>query len=474
MRVVTRADLTLDAVRRVAWEGDAVAIAPEALAVMDRCHASFAAFVEARIAEDPGALIYGVTTAPGDGASVVLSAERAARRPRHLWTAASFGEPLPERVTRGIVLARLANFLEGHAAVRGEVALAVAGLLDRGPLPAVPAQANGGAGEILALGHLFLDLSAELDGGPKERMALINGSPCAAALVADAALAGRGRLALAERVLALAADALGVPLEHYAPDLEALWGDEHEAAALRSLRALLADGAAERQLHQAPVSFRILPRVLGGTRRAQAEAEAAAGVSLAAVTDNPVYLPPDAGRPLGAVISTGGYHDTRATSRDRRSGRGVGRPLPARPARDRQAPPAPRHRRAADPGRVDAQAAAHGAGGLGGGGARARSADAPLPRRLRAERRARGELPRVAQGDRGRRAPRRGARGARGARLTGPARRRTSSTARAAAARRRRARRVPARRGAAAARRRRRGARGRVRRARAQRRVAST
>jgi histidine ammonia-lyase len=52
--------------------------------------------------------------------------------------------------------------------------------------------------------------------------------------------------------------------------------------------------------------------VLGQARRAQAEAERAAEVSLRSVTDNPVYVLPDADRPLGTVISTGGYHNARA------------------------------------------------------------------------------------------------------------------------------------------------------------------
>jgi histidine ammonia-lyase len=309
----TRSDISLEAVRRVAWDGEAVELAPEALERMDRCHASFAAFVDARLAEDPGALIYGTTTAPGDGAAVALTDEAQARRPTRLWTAHSFGEPLPERVVRAIVLARLANFVDGHAAVRAAVASAVAALL-RDPLPAVPAEGNGGSGEILALGRLFYDLSARMELQPKERMALINGSPCAAALVADAALAGRARLVLAEAVLALTVEAARAPLEAYSEDLESLWGDEHEAAAMRSLRALLAGGADDRQAHQGAVSFRILPRVLGQMRRAQAEAEAAAAVSLRSVTDNPVYLPPDAARPLGAVLSNGGYHNARASA----------------------------------------------------------------------------------------------------------------------------------------------------------------
>jgi histidine ammonia-lyase len=311
VRIATRADVSLEAVRRVAWEGEGVDLAPEALRRIDDCHASFTALVEARLAEDPGALIYGTTTAPGDGAAVALTPEAQARRPTRLWTAHAFGEPLPERVARGIVLARLTNFVEGNAAVRGDVASAVAAMLDE-PLPPVPGQGNGGAGEILALGRLFYDLSARMDLEPKERMALINGSPCATALVSDVALAGRARLELAEAVFALAVEAVRAPLEAYSDDLEPLWGDEHETAALRSLRGLLAGGTPDRQAHQGAVSFRILPRVLGQVRRAQAEAERAAEVALRAITDNPVYIPPDADRPLGTVISTGGYHNARA------------------------------------------------------------------------------------------------------------------------------------------------------------------
>ena len=143
-------------------------------------------------------------------------------------------------------------------------------------------------------------------------MALINGSPCAAALVADAALAGRGRLELAERTFALSVETIRAPLEAFAPELGQLWGDEHEAGALRSLAALLEGGAPERQAHQAPVSYRVLPRILGRVREAQSHGERTATSSLGSVTDNPVFLPPGAGRPLGALVSNGGYHNDRA------------------------------------------------------------------------------------------------------------------------------------------------------------------
>jgi len=311
--ITTRRDITLELVHAVAWRKAPLQIAPEAMALMDERQRSFEALVADRIGSDPEALIYGVTSAPGDAAVAPLNEASRAARPDRLWTAMSFGEPLPERVVRGIVVARLANFVDGYAGVRGELARAVADMLAEPALPAVPSQSNGGSGEILALGTLFYDLSTRMPLTPKERMALINGSPCAAALVADMALAGRRRLELAEAAFALVAEVCGAPDEHFGVELAELWGDEHEAAALASLRGLLDGSGRVRQRHQASVSLRILPRVLGSVRRVQAAAEEAATVSLSSVTDNPVYLPPGGDLPNGAVYSNGGYHNAHAT-----------------------------------------------------------------------------------------------------------------------------------------------------------------
>jgi histidine ammonia-lyase len=42
------------------------------------------------------------------------------------------------------------------------------------------------------------------------------------------------------------------------------------------------------------------------------QAEEVAAISLRAVSDNPVFLPPDAADPAGRVLSTGGFHNARA------------------------------------------------------------------------------------------------------------------------------------------------------------------
>ena len=301
-----RSDITVDAVRRVAWQGEDVRVHPDALERIGACRHSFMELIES----DADITIYGVTTGMGEEASVKLSPEeRKAQAARPLLAGASFGRPLPERVVRAIVLARLANFLGGNAAARPELVEAVAAMLDGRSLPEVPVQGNGGAGEILALGHLFAALAERVGTEEKEALALINGSPCAAALVADAALAGRNRLRLAHLAFALSAEAIRAPLEAYASELEELWGDEHETAALRTLRALLEGAGGERRPYQAPVSYRILPRVLAEAHRALAGVEQAAKISLPSVSDNPVYVLPDADNPLGRVWSTGGYHN---------------------------------------------------------------------------------------------------------------------------------------------------------------------
>jgi histidine ammonia-lyase len=304
----SRGDITLEAFRLVAWGGERIRIAPAALERVDAARSAFL-----RLAARPDVTVYGVTSAYGDRAGVRLEGAERAQQALHAATVAGgFGEPLPERVARGIVLARLANLIDGHAAVSGRLVSAVAALLDQGQLPPVPARGHGESGEILALARLFGPLVSGIDPGPKEGLALINGSPCAAALVADAALAARARLALAYEAFALSVEAFKAPLEAYDEALETLWDDEHDALALQRLRGLLGGAGSERRGHQAAVSFRILPRVLGQAERAVTAAERAAAGSLRAVTDNPVYLPPSPDHPDGRSFSTGGYHNAMA------------------------------------------------------------------------------------------------------------------------------------------------------------------
>jgi len=154
---------------------------------------------------------------------------------------------------------------------------------------------------------------SSVDLAEKDLLSLINGSPAATALVADAALAARARLELVADVFALAAEAFDAPLGHFAEELEGMWNNPHDAWALAALRRRIGGGhGGARRPYQAPVSIRIMPRVLGEAHRAMTTAEEIASQSLAAVSDNPVVFP--MGEQLGpdAVVSTGGYHNAQA------------------------------------------------------------------------------------------------------------------------------------------------------------------
>ena len=306
----SRADITLDLYEQVAWRGHGVRFGPSAVQRMAECRNEFLKLLD----NDPSVTIYGVTTGYGHHANRRLEGEARrihARMPPRACVAA-FGRPVPERVARGIVLARLANFVEGHAAVTPALAGEVAALLSRGPLPELPLSGQGGAGEILWAGPLFAELAEGSALGEKDALSLVNGSPAASALIADAALAMRRRLDLVERVFALSVEAIKAPLEAYDAVFESLWGDPYEAEALRQLRLLLRDAGSERRSYQAPVSYRILPRVIGQFRRVIAQAEEIAESSLQSVTDNPLFLGPSAEHPHGRVFSNGGYHNARA------------------------------------------------------------------------------------------------------------------------------------------------------------------
>ena len=232
-----------------------------------------------------------------------------ARRPWPPAPGPSFaGGYLEAAVVRGILFARLAGLVSGHAGVRPAVAERVAALLDR-PMPPVPLDGQTGTGERLPLAAALAGLRRD-DLHPGEQEALLGGAPCSAALAADTAISARHRLEHAEAFCALSIEAFRAPLGAYDQALDDLWGDRHETAALRALRRHLTGAdMKDRRFHQAPVSYRIIPRVLGQVHRAVAAVEKAAAVSLRSVTSDVVYVSDDRGRPFTRAVRNGGYHN---------------------------------------------------------------------------------------------------------------------------------------------------------------------
>lgn len=306
--VNTREDFSLENFRRVSRGREEVQIGAEAERVMSDARTQFMALLDS----DRTQFVYGVTSKYGRNSNVPVPPEQQrerARLPRGRGVGGrGFGsDSLGEDVVRGMLFARLVNFVTGHAKVRPVLAERVAALLSA-PLPRVPLDGQVSAGEVIPLGHALRGLErGDLEEG--EPNAIVNGAPASAALVADVALDAPHRLRTAAAVYALAVEAYRAPLGSYDEALDTLWGDPAHSAALALMREFLAGADHDRIGHQAPVSYRIIGRVLGEGCRAESLVTETASVSLRAVTENPVYVFPDEEHPLGRVFSTGGFHN---------------------------------------------------------------------------------------------------------------------------------------------------------------------
>ncbi|MEQ8371073.1 MAG: aromatic amino acid lyase [Alphaproteobacteria bacterium] len=299
-----RDDFTLATLRRVAVDGEAVAFSDACTEKIRQGHARLMDMIE----NDPGQFIYGVTTRFGEGAKTILDAagrrEQATAPPYNYGT--GLGRAASPQAVRSMIFCRLTNFVDGWSAVSLGTARRVADMLDGRALPRVPLGGQNNSGEVPPLLNLFAHLYGD-ECEEKDTNCIANGSPCASGLVGELALRARHRLHLAEHVFALSIEAANAPLEAYDPALRSLWDDPHEQAALDGLNACLAGARSQdRRPFQAPVAWRVIPRVLGQVHRAVSEVERIATVALRAVTDSPVIVPTEQGT---RAWSTGGFHN---------------------------------------------------------------------------------------------------------------------------------------------------------------------
>jgi histidine ammonia-lyase len=299
-------DFSLENLRRVAWEGEAAAFGPGALERMRTARADFLRLLEL----EPDTPVYGVTTGFGDASGTLVDPSERERLAAYTtaFTGIGVGEPMPERAVRAMLFSRLVNFVSGHDGVSLETAQAVADMLDGRPLPLVRRAGVDSQGELLQLTTLYHGLDGDRL-QVRDWNALVNGAGCAPGLLGDVALRARRRARLATAILALSVDAANMGLAPYDPALKAVWGDPYDREAIDELAALLAGATtAGRRAHQAPISWRILARLVGHLLHAVAEVEEAARHALTRVNDNPVFLGPEDAPPHGRILSTGGFH----------------------------------------------------------------------------------------------------------------------------------------------------------------------
>jgi histidine ammonia-lyase len=279
--------------------------------------------------------VYGINTGFGKLASVRIPDEDLATLQRNLVLshAAGVGEPLPEAVVRLTMALKIASLGQGASGVRFATLENFMACLQRGLVPVVPAQGSCGAsGDLAPLAHLAAALIgvgecslnsermlasdalariglAPLALGPKEGLALLNGTQVSTAL----ALAG---LFEAERVFraALVTGALSTdaakgsdgPFDARIQALRRHRGQAEVASALRDLTR----GSAIRASHltnddrvQDPYCLRCQPQVMGACLDLLRQAATTLETEADGVSDNPLVFADE-----GEVISGGNFH----------------------------------------------------------------------------------------------------------------------------------------------------------------------
>ncbi|HXY76526.1 MAG TPA: histidine ammonia-lyase [Steroidobacteraceae bacterium] len=320
--------LRLADLRRVYQGPVSVAIDAAALGAVRDAHA---VTLRLAAAEEPA---YGINTGFGLLAQKRIPPAQRTLLQRNIILSHSsgVGPLLDDAIVRLTLVLKLASLLQGFSGVSVELARFLERLINLGLLPCVPAQGSVGAsGDLAPLAHLSLALlglgevrrhgevlpAAEVlsqEGltplalGPKEGLALLNGTQVSTAL----ALAGLFELesVFAGAVVtgALSVDALAGSDTPFDPRIHHLRGHDGEARVAQVYRELLA-GSEIRESHrdcarvQDPYSLRCQPQVMGACLDLITQQAATLTTEANAVTDNPLIFPESA-----EVLSGGNFH----------------------------------------------------------------------------------------------------------------------------------------------------------------------
>jgi histidine ammonia-lyase len=281
-----------------------------------------------------GHTVYGVNTGFGLLARTRIDDARLAELQRALVLSHSAGTgPLvDDAVVRLIIALKVASLSRGHSGIRWSVIEALVAMANAGIVPCIPAQGSVGAsGDLAPLAHLSAVLigegEARVDGrtlpgrdalaraglqpvalGPKEGLALLNGTQVSTALALAGLFAAERAFAAAFVAGALAIDACLGSDTPFDPRIHAVRGHRGQADAAAIYRRLLA-GSGIRASHkdcprvQDPYSLRCQPQVMGACLDQLRRAAETLLIEANAVSDNPLVFPD-----TGEILSGGNFH----------------------------------------------------------------------------------------------------------------------------------------------------------------------
>ncbi len=277
--------------------------------------------------------VYGVNTGFGILANTAISAKDTATLQYKILQSHSVGvgDPIPSEIARLMLITKVHALAQGFSGVQLETLKRIIWHLEEDIIPVVPEKGSVGAsGDLAPLAHLFLPLiglgecyyqgkiypSQQLLSkfglepvvlGPKEGLALINGTQFILSFAVKAVQRMHNCLEAADIIGAMSLEALTGTKAPFDERLHALRPYAGNRLVAQRLRLLL-NNSAIMQSHidcgrvQDPYSLRCMPQVHGASRNAWLHLKELAETELNAVTDNPVIFS------AGDTISGGNFH----------------------------------------------------------------------------------------------------------------------------------------------------------------------
>jgi histidine ammonia-lyase len=324
--------LTLEDVFRVAVERQSVELSHEAALRIQSSHNFLMAKVKT------GETYYGVNTGFGLLSNVRVSSSDLENLQYNLLRshACGMGVPLSDAAVRAMLLLRAANLAIGNSGVSLQLVEQILMVLNRGVIPVVPEQGSVGAsGDLAPLAHLALPLIGEgrarfkgqemsaaqalkLAGikpirlGPKEGLALINGTQFMSALGTLNLLEAESLCNLADLVGAMSLEALRGTVVAFDPDIHRVRPHPGQIRVAENLRRWLAPQGMRSEIGlshldcnrvQDPYSLRCMPQVHGATRDVLSFVRGVLEREINSVTDNPLVFPEEE-----KILSGGNFH----------------------------------------------------------------------------------------------------------------------------------------------------------------------
>jgi histidine ammonia-lyase len=284
---------------------------------------------------DNDQVVYGINTGFGKLASTRIANDHLAELQRNLVLShcVGTGEPLAAPVVRLVLATKAISLARGHSGLRPEIVDALLALFNAGLMPHIPAKGSVGAsGDLAPLAHMACVLIGEgqartetgevVSGleamrriglapfvlGPKEGLALLNGTQVSTALALVGLFGAEDVLASALMSGALSLEAIQGSIKPFDARIHAARGQPGQIAVASAVRELL-EGSDIVPSHpdcgrvQDPYSIRCIPQVMGACLDNLVHAAGVLRLEANAASDNPLVF-----TDTGEVISGGNFH----------------------------------------------------------------------------------------------------------------------------------------------------------------------